>query len=120
MLMPYKPCVFVVNPKTTANYRKSYIGMEKTDPADAFLIADFARAGRTKKLEPWRGSRFIALKRLTRHRMHLSECIAREKTYMVSNLSSTFQRKASSSSSGISIISCGDKNSVRTAEDVAP
>ena len=60
--------------------------MEKTDPADAFLIADFARVGRTKKLEPWRGSQFIALKRLTRHRMHLSECIAREKTYMVSNL----------------------------------
>ena len=85
-LMPYKPYVFVVNPKTTANYRKSYIGMEKTDPADAFLIADFARVGRTKKLEPWRGSQFIALKRLTRHRMHLSECIAREKTYMVSNL----------------------------------
>ena len=84
--MPYKPYVFVVNPKATANYRKSYIGMEKTDPADAFLIADFARVGRTKKLEPWRGSQFIALKRLTRHRMHLSECIAREKTYMVSNL----------------------------------
>ena len=86
MLMPYRPYVFVVNPKATANYRKSYIGMEKTDPADAFLIADFARVGRTKKLEPWRGSQFIALKRLTRHRMHLSECIAREKTYMVSNL----------------------------------
>lgn len=53
---------------------------------DAFLIADFTRAGRAKKLEPWRGSQFIALKRLTRHHMHLSECIAREKTYMVPNL----------------------------------
>ena len=29
VLMPYKPYVFCVNPKTTANYRKSYIGMEK-------------------------------------------------------------------------------------------
>ena len=86
ILMPYKPYVFCVNPKATANYRKSYIGMEKTDPSDAFLIADFARVGRTKKLEPWRGGQFIALKRLTRHRMHLAECIAREKTYMVSNL----------------------------------
>ena len=85
-LMPYKPYVFCVNPKATSNYRKSYIGMEKTDPIDAFLIADFARVGRTKKLEPWRGGQFIALKRLTRHRMHLSECITREKTYMVSNL----------------------------------
>ena len=85
-LMPYKPYVFCVNPKQTANYRKSYIGMEKTDPTDAYLIADFGRVGRTKKLEPWRGGQFIALKRLTRHRMHLSECITREKTYMVSNL----------------------------------
>ena len=86
VLMPYKPYVFCVNPKTTANYRKSYVGMEKTDPTDAYLIADFARVGRTKKLEPWRGGQFIALKRLTRHRMHLMECITREKTYMVSNL----------------------------------
>ena len=58
------------NPKATSNYRKSYIGMEKTDPTDAYLIADFGRVGRTKKLEPWRGGQFIALKRLTRHRMH--------------------------------------------------
>lgn len=86
ILMPYKPYVFCVNPKATSNYRKSYIGMEKTDPTDAFLIADFARVGRTKKLEPWRGGQYIALKRLTRHRMHLAECITREKTYMVSNL----------------------------------
>ncbi|MFR3140871.1 MAG: IS110 family transposase [Lacrimispora saccharolytica] len=43
VLMPYKPYVFCVNPKTTANYRKSYIGMEKTDPTDAYLIADFGR-----------------------------------------------------------------------------
>ena len=86
VLMPYKPYVFCLNPKTTANYRKSYIAMEKSDPIDAYLIADFARCGRTKKCEPWRGSQFLALKRLTRHRLHLAECITREKTYMVSNL----------------------------------
>lgn len=79
MLMPYKPYMFVVTPKTTANYHKSFIKIAKTDSADAFLIADFTRVGMTKKLEPWRGSQFIALRRLTRHRMHLSECIAREK-----------------------------------------
>ena len=86
VLMPYKPYVYCVNPKATANYRKSYISMDKTDPMDAFLIADFARVGRTKKYEPWRGSQYLALKRLTRHRLHLAECITREKTYMVSNL----------------------------------
>jgi len=86
MLMPYKPYVYCLNPKATANYRKSYVAMDKTDPLDAFLIADFARVGRTKKCEPWRGGQFLALKRLTRHRLHLAECITREKTYMVSNL----------------------------------
>ena len=85
-LMPYKPYVYCLNPKMTANYRKTYVGMDKTDPMDAFLIADFARVGRTKKCEPWRGGQYLALKRLTRHRLHLAECITREKTYMVSNL----------------------------------
>lgn len=84
--MPYKPYVFCVNPKMTANYRKTYIGMDKTDPMDAYLIADFARVDHTKKLEPWHGAQYIALKRLTRHRLHLAECVTREKTYMVSNL----------------------------------
>ena len=86
LLMPYKPYVYCLNPKMTANYRKSYVGMDKTDHMDAFLISDFARVGRIKKCTPWRGSQYLALKRLTRHRLHLAECITREKTYMVSNL----------------------------------
>ena len=86
--MQFKPLVFCINSKITANYRKSFIGMTKTDPLDAFLIADFARVGRIN-CAPWRGSQFLSLKRLTRHRLHLAECIkciTREKTYMVSNL----------------------------------
>ena len=86
VLMPYKPYVYCLNPKMTANYRKTYVGIDKTDSMDAFLIADFARVGRTKNCEPWRGGQYLALKRLTRHRLHLAECITREKTYMVSNL----------------------------------
>lgn len=85
LLMQFKPLVFCINPKMTANYRKSFLGMTKTDPLDAFLIADFARVGRIS-CAPWRGSQFLSLKRLTRHRLHLTECITREKTYMVSNL----------------------------------
>ncbi|MFW5630101.1 MAG: IS110 family transposase [Acetivibrio ethanolgignens] len=86
LLMPYKPSVYCLNPKMTANYCKTYVGMDKTDHIDVFLISDFARIGRTKKCEPWRGSQYLALKRLTRHRLHLTEFITREKTYMVSNL----------------------------------
>ena len=86
VLMPFSPYVYCINPKMTANYRKSFIGLSKTDPLDAQLISDFARVGRIKDCTPWRGSQFLALKRLTRHRLHLAECITREKTYMVSNL----------------------------------
>ena len=46
-LMPYKPYVFCVNPKATSNYRKSYIGMEKTDPIELFsLLTSQGSAGR--------------------------------------------------------------------------
>jgi transposase len=74
ILLPFKPYVFCLNPKMTANYRKAFIAMAKTDPLDAFIIADFARAGLIET-EPWCGSQFLALKRLTRHRLHLAECI---------------------------------------------
>jgi hypothetical protein len=74
-----------LNPKCTANHKKTFIGLGKSDPIDAFIIADYARGGNIET-EPWRGSQFLALKRLTRHRLHLVECITREKAYLVSNL----------------------------------
>lgn len=84
-LLPFNPYVYCVNPKMTANYAKSFVGRSKTDAEDAYMIADFARVGRIE-CEPWRGAQFIALKRLTRHRLHLAGCVTREKTYMVSNM----------------------------------
>ena len=44
--------IYSVNAKSIANYKKSYIEMEKTDLGDAFLIADFARVGRCKSFVP--------------------------------------------------------------------
>ena len=44
--------------------------MDKTDPLDAYIIADFARCGRITS-QPWRGAQFLALQRLSRHRLHL-------------------------------------------------
>jgi transposase len=84
-LLPFMPEVYCLNPKTTANYKKSFIDIGKNDPVDAFAIADFARVGRIDS-KPWRGSQFLALQRLTRHRLHLAESIAREKTYMLNNI----------------------------------
>ena len=84
-LLAYTPMVFCLNPKTIANYKKSFVDMDKTDPLDAFIIADFARCGRITS-QPWRGAQFLALQRLTRHRLYLVESISREKAYMVSSM----------------------------------
>ena len=93
ILLAYKPLVYCLNPKTIANYRKTFVDMDKTDPLDAYVIADFARCGKITS-KPWRGSQFLALQRLTRHRLHLVEGITREKTYMVSNIYLKFSELA--------------------------
>lgn len=92
-LMPFEPYVYCLNPKMIANYRKSFIGLSKTDPLDSYIIADFARCGRITS-QPWRGAQFLALQRLTRHRLHIIECITREKTYMISNMFLKFSELA--------------------------
>lgn len=84
-LMPYKPYVYCLNPKEVANYKDSFNSLDKNDGIDSFVIADFARVGRIH-IEPWRGSQYLALQRLTRHRLHIVECLTREKTYMLSNV----------------------------------
>lgn len=92
-LMPFDPYVYCLNPKMISNYKKSFIGLSKTDPIDAFVIADFARVGRITT-KPWRGSQFMALQRLTRHRLHLIDLLVREKTYMSSNVYLKFNKFA--------------------------
>ena len=93
LLLAYKPLVYCLNPKTIANYRKTFVDMDKTDPLDAYIIADFARCGRITS-NPWRGAQFLALQRLTRHRLHLIEGITREKAYMLSNIYLKFSELA--------------------------
>ena len=96
ILMPFNPYVYCLNPKSVEQYRKSFVSIGKSDPICAFIIADFARVGRIKT-EPWRGSQFLALQRLTRHRLHLIEAITREKTYMLTNIFLKFSALAVSS-----------------------
>lgn len=84
-LMPFKPYVYCLNPKEVAKYKESFNALNKNDGIDSFIIADFARVGRIHT-EPWRGSQYLALQRLTRHRLHIVECLTREKTYMLSNV----------------------------------
>jgi len=92
-MLGFRPYVHCVNPKLVANYRKSFVGLDKTDAKDAFVIADFARVGRITTA-PWRGSQYLALQRLTRHRLHLVECLVREKNYMAANVFLKFSELA--------------------------
>lgn len=84
-LKPYGVKVFCLNPKEVANYKKSFVGLGKNDGLDSFIVADYVRVGRID-IEPWRGSQYLALQRLTRHRRHISEAIAREKNYVLNNI----------------------------------
>ena len=78
--------VYSVNARTIAKYKASYIDVEKNDPSDAFICADFARVGRTGRLIPFRGNQYMALRRLTRERVHLSQNLSREKNYCLNNV----------------------------------
>ena len=82
----YDSRVFIINPKISKNYRRSFSDMDKTDPKDAFVLADIARVGRTDDLTPFKGSQRLALERLTRHRLHIAELLSTEKTYALNNV----------------------------------
>ena len=84
-LFDFNSKVFVINPKTSSNFRKTYSDKDKTDPQDAFILADMARCGRIDQ-EPYKASQLFALQRLTRQRFHLVKTITREKAYMMSNI----------------------------------
>jgi transposase len=85
-LLPYHIEVYCINPKISRNYRASFSDMDKTDPKDAFILADLARIGRTKSLNPFKGTQKLALQRLTRHRVHLVESLNKEKNYVLTNI----------------------------------
>lgn len=92
-LAPFSTKVYCLNPKEVAKYKESFNSLDKNDGIDSFVIADFARVGRIK-IQPWRGAQYLALQRLTRHRLHITECIAREKTYMLNNIFLKFSQFA--------------------------
>ena len=82
--------VYQINAHDFAKYKDSFSDIEKTDPSDAYILADFARVGRTRSLHPFRGSQYIALQRLTRQRYHISKNLVREKLYVMNNIYLSF------------------------------
>ena len=70
-----------LNPRLTANFKKSYVDMDKTDPIDAFVIADRLRWGRDIGVPFEYDPSYLALRFLTRYRYHVVHNLAREKAY---------------------------------------
>ena len=86
----YHTEVYQINACDFDKYKKSFHDLEKEDGIDAYVLADFARVGRTKGLYPFKGSQYIALQRLTRQRYHICKDLIREKTYILTNLYLSF------------------------------
>ena len=70
-----------LNPRLTANFKKSYVDVDKTDPIDAFVIADRLRWGRDIGTPFEYDETYLALRFLTRYRYHVVHNLAREKAY---------------------------------------
>ena len=86
----FNTVVYQINAFEFDKYKKSFHDLEKQDGIDAYVLADFARVGRTKGLYPFKGAQYIALQRLTRQRYHICRELIREKTYILTNLYLSF------------------------------
>lgn len=84
-LIAFSHLTYCLNPKVIAAYRESFVSLDKTDPLDSMVIADFARTGKITS-SPFNASIFVALQRLTRQHLHLVESLNREKNYILSNI----------------------------------
>jgi transposase len=95
-LRPFDPKVYRLDAKQVAHFKKVYAETSKTDPADAFIIAERLRFGRLP--DPVHSDeRYLALQKLTRHRFHLAHTLIDEKNRFLSSLFlkfSAFAQKA--------------------------
>lgn len=93
--------VYQINAFDFDKYKQSFHDLEKEDGIDAYVLADFARVGRTKSLYPFKGAQYIALQRLTRQRYHICKELIREKTYVLTNLYLSFSGLVSANKSDL-------------------
>jgi transposase len=78
--------LFLLNPRLTANFKKSYVDMDKSDHLDAFVIADRLRWGRDMTHPFQYDEKLLGLRFLTRYRYHVVHQLAAEKAYCLSVL----------------------------------
>lgn len=78
--------LYLLNPRLTANFKKSYVDMDKTDKNDAYVIADRLRWGRDLTNPFEYDETLLGLRFLTRYRHHVVHQLAAEKAYCLSVL----------------------------------
>jgi transposase len=74
--------VYVINPRLIKNFKESFSKLNKTDPIDAYVIAERVRFGNLAE-SPMIDEIYEPLKRLTRFRFHLVENLISEKNYLL-------------------------------------
>jgi len=84
-LKALRPEAFCLNARQVANFKKSYAEVHKTDPNDAFIVAERLRfRGLPHPFAP--DEAYLALQRLSRHRFHLVRDLASEKNRFLNHL----------------------------------
>jgi len=78
--------LYSFNPRLTANFKKTYSDLDKTDSIDAFVITDRLRLGRDLPYPFTYDEPYMVARLLTRHRFHLIHNLVREKSYCLAHL----------------------------------
>ncbi|MBI3009245.1 MAG: IS110 family transposase [Candidatus Omnitrophica bacterium] len=91
LLKPLNTSLFRFNAKVIANFKKAYLEENKTDPGDAFIIADRLRF--RKPDHPYTAHLpHLPLQRLTRYRVHIVDSIRKETQYFLMHLFLKYNR----------------------------
>ncbi|MGB3242824.1 MAG: IS110 family transposase [Candidatus Omnitrophota bacterium] len=91
LLKPLNTSVFRFNAKIIKNFKKAYLEENKTDPGDAFIIADRLRF--RKPQHPYTAHLpHLPLQRLTRYRVHIVDSIREETQYFLMHLFLKYNR----------------------------
>lgn len=120
VLWKYKPEVFCFNPAQVKFHKKALGIFPKSDPIDAFAVADRLRCGKLPKPAAFNFP-YLALQRLTRLRFHLADFMAREKNIFLSVLFLKFSslRQSAIFSNTFGAASLAIINEFMTVEELA-
>lgn len=78
--------LYAINPRLTAKFKETFNEPDKSDPIDAFVVADRLRLGRDLPPAFQGADAYLALRLLTRYRFWVTHHLAKEKAYCQSIL----------------------------------